>query len=156
MSDALPLEIERKYLLSGLPRLPRPLHRLRVEQGYIPGTRLRERIRRVQDGAEVRYYRTMKFGRGVTRTEIEEETTAEIFRALWRVTLGKRVRKRRYLVPAGERTWEIDRFRDRDLVLAEIELESADEEVVFPKWLERYIVREVTDDPNYGNYRLAR
>ncbi|HSJ15425.1 MAG TPA: CYTH domain-containing protein [Longimicrobiales bacterium] len=153
---ALPLEIERKYLLSGMPRLPRPHRRLRVEQGYVPGKALRERVRRVREGAETRYYRTMKFGRGVSRTEIEEETTAAVFRALWRVTLGKRVRKRRYVVPDGARCWEIDRFADRNLVLAEIELERADEEVRFPDWLGHYIVREVTDEPAYGNYRLAR
>jgi CYTH domain-containing protein len=156
MSDELPLEIERKYLLSEMPRLPKPYRRLRVDQGYVPGQKLRERVRRIREGAETRYYRTLKFGRGVSRTEIEEETTAEVFRALWRVTLGKRVRKRRYVVPDGARCWEIDRFSDRDLVLAEIELEDPDEEIRFPPWLARCLVREVTDEPEYGNFRLAR
>jgi CYTH domain-containing protein len=150
------LEIERKYLLSEFPRLPRPVRVLRIEQGYVPGKKLRERVRRVREGPETRYYRTMKFGRGVSRPEIEEETTADVFRALWRVTLGKRVRKRRYVVSDGALTWEIDRFSDRDLVLAEVELDAIDQEVVIPAWLEPYLVREVTDEPEYGNYRLAR
>ena len=156
MSESLPVEIERKYLLSGMPRLPRGARRLRIDQGYVPGRKLRERVRRVREGSETRYYRTLKFGRGVTRTEIEEETTPEVFRALWRITIGKRIRKRRYVVDVGARCWEIDRFSDRDLVLAEIELEHADEPVHFPAWLERFVVREVTDDPAYGNYHLAR
>ena len=92
---------------------------------------------------------------GAVRVEVEEETTAALFAALWRLTKGRRVRKRRYRVPDGERTWEIDRFLGRDLVLAEIELPAADARVTFPEWLVPYVVREVTDDGAYTNARLA-
>jgi CYTH domain-containing protein len=66
------------------------------------------------------------------------------------------VRKRRYVVAAGERRWEIDEFLDRPLVLAEIELGSEDEEVVVPGWLARFVEREVTDEPEYLNVKLAK
>ena len=61
-------------------------------------------------------------GRGVSRIEAEEATTERVFRALWPLTAGKRVRKERFFVRAGGLTWEIDRFLDIDLVLAEVEL----------------------------------
>jgi CYTH domain-containing protein len=52
--------------------------------------------------------------------------------------------------------WEIDVFEDRPLVLAEVELPSADAEAPPPAWLARHVVREVTDDPAYANSALAR
>ena len=54
------------------------------------------------------------------------------------------------------RTWEIDQFLDRDLVLAEVELPSAATEVTVPPWLAPVVRREVTDEPAYGNAELSR
>ncbi len=152
------IEIERKYLLSGLPS-PMPKRRVeRIEQGYLPGERLIERVRRVRQGKETRHYRTVKGGAGLARIELEEECSAVVFAALWRLTKGRRVRKRRHLVTAdaGTTRWEIDQFSDRDLVLAEIELPSIDAEVVLPDWLSPFVVREVTGEPAYLNAVLAQ
>jgi len=74
---------------------------------------------------------------------------------MWPLTEGRRIRKRRHAVADGARTWEIDEFLDRDLVLAEIELRSATEEVQLPHWVAAVLVREVTDEPAYTNARLA-
>jgi CYTH domain-containing protein len=52
--------------------------------------------------------------------------------------------------------WEIDRFVDRDLVLAEVELPAADTPITFPAWLEPHIVREVTGEAGYVNVNLAK
>ena len=150
-------EIERKFLLRELPadvgRYPSAI----IDQGYIPGTAVRERVRRTQRGTALRYFRTIKVGTGVERLEFEEETTDTFFVAVWPLTEGHRVRKRRYDVPSGDRLWEIDEFLDRDsLVLAEIELERADEPVVPPAAIAAVIVREVTDEPGFSNYRLSR
>jgi CHAD domain-containing protein/CYTH domain-containing protein len=150
------LEIERKYLLDGFPTVPERAEVLEVEQGWLPGQRLMERLRRVQGDAGERFFRAVKLGSGVRRIEIEEATDAELFAALWPSTHGRRVVKTRYRVPDGDSWWEIDRFGDRDLVLAEIELRSPDAPVHFPPWLEGHVVREVTDDPAYLNVNLAR
>lgn len=150
------LEIERKYLLRGLPERVRGVAPLLVEQGYIPGTLIRERIRRTERGGATRWYRTFKSGTGLVREELEEETTAEIFEAMWPLTLGRRIFKRRYEVPEGSHLWEVDEFTDRELVLAEVELSRADEVVEIPDWLAPWLVREVTDDPAYRNSVLAR
>ncbi|MDF2775486.1 MAG: hypothetical protein K0S86_4987, partial [Geminicoccaceae bacterium] len=105
---------------------------------------------------EVRYYRTVKLGDGVARTEIEEPTTEAIFEAMWPLTKGRRLRKRRYVVAVDGKTWEIDDFKTRDLVLAEIELESEDEPVTFPLWLAPRVEREVTGEAAYQNINLAK
>jgi CYTH domain-containing protein len=105
---------------------------------------------------DVRYYRTVKTGEGVTRTELEEETTETVFETMWPLTRGHRLRKRRFAVDVDGRTWEIDEFRNRDLVLAEIELGSEDEDVVFPDWLAPAVQREVTTEPEFQNINLAR
>lgn len=150
------LEIERKYLLRALPPVD-GAPSVVVDQGYVPGATIRERVRRMrhEDGTE-RYVRTIKLGKGMARQEFEEETTREIFDALWAITGGKRLRKRRYFVADGDVTWEIDEFLDRELVLAEVEIPSVDYEVRIPGWLAPYLDREVTDDPAYGNHALAR
>jgi CYTH domain-containing protein len=98
----------------------------------------------------------VKLGEGVARTEIEEETTEAIFQVLWPLTRGRRLRKRRFEVTANGHTWEIDEFKNRDLVLAEIELDSEDDDVTFPEWLEPAVQREVTTEPEFQNINLAR
>jgi CYTH domain-containing protein len=98
----------------------------------------------------------VKVGAGLTRVEHEEETTAEVFKRAWPLTKGRRVRKRRHEVPAGEFVWHIDEFSGRKLVLAEIELPSEDTAVEPPEWLRPHIVRDVTDEPEYQNVNLAR
>ena len=150
-------EIERKFLLSAMPRLDGVETEIRqIEQGYLPGERLAERVRRVRTPAGTRWYRTVKLGSGVSRIEVEEETTERIFRTLWSLTKGRRVRKRRYRVPHDGLVWEIDRFRGQRLVLAEVELPAEDTPVEIPEWLTPVLVREVTGDPAYVNLNLAR
>ncbi|MFL5385915.1 MAG: CHAD domain-containing protein [Longimicrobiaceae bacterium] len=151
-------EIERKYLLKRMPaiRTLPEVELLEIDQGYIPGERLAERVRRTRRGDEVKYYRTVKLGKGISRTEIEEETTERIFRRLWPLTRGKRVRKRRYRIRDNGFTWEVDRFRDRRLVLCEVELPTEDTHAEPPKWLRREIVRDVTGEGEYANINLAK
>jgi len=148
--------MERKFLLRAMPRLPAGARVLRIDQGWIPGVRLRERLRRTREGEHTTYYRAVKLGSGLKRLELEEQTTPEVFRALWRLTRGKRIRKLRYVVAAGGRAWEIDRFPALGLVLAEIELGSEEEPVQIPEWLSPVIEREVTGEVEYTNYSLAR
>jgi adenylate cyclase len=157
-------EIERKYLLRALPAVAAAAPAVEIDQGYLPGERILERIRRIRrveggvpvDVEQARYFRTVKLGSGVERLEFEEETTEVFFLTVWPLTRGRRVQKRRYTVASGRYEWEIDEFIDRPLVLAELELEHAQQPVNPPLWLVPLIEREVTDDAEYSNYRLAR
>lgn len=148
-------EIERKFLLAALPPEAAAAPVEEIEQGWLPGERLRERLRRVVDADGERFYRTVKLGSGVQRLELDEQTSAELFGALWPHTAGCRVAKRRYRVHDGALTWEIDEFRDRDLLLAEVELSDPAMAVTIPAWLAPHLVREVTGDPAYVNLNLA-
>ena len=149
------VEIERKYLLRGLPPNMPPASLQEIAQGYLPGRRLVERIRRVREDDAERYYRTVKLGAGMVRTEVEEACSREVFEALWALTEGRRVHKRRHVVAQGTLHWEIDEFTDRDLVLAEIELPSVDLTAELPAWLLAQIEREVTGEAEYVNANLA-
>lgn len=149
------VEIERKYLLSALPRLPAGATTLEIEQGWIPGTRILERLRCTRSPQGVRHFRTIKLGTGIRRVEVEEEIPAELFARMWPLTDGRRIAKRRHCVPHGALLWEIDEFAGRDLVLAEIELPAVDTPVLMPPWLASVVVREVTGDPAYVNANLA-
>jgi CYTH domain-containing protein len=151
----VPLEIERKFLLSGLPEAAASAPSVRIEQGWMAGERIRERLRRVSDASGERFFRTIKLGSGLTRAEYEEAITREMFEPLWELTAGSRIAKRRYKLPDGDRVWEIDAFEDRDLVTAEIELPAPDAELSLPDWLAPLVVREVTGDPAYSNVNLA-
>lgn len=150
-------EIERKYLLRELPTLPDDATVVEIEQGYVPGTNVLERLRRVRsiDGEVMRHVRTVKLGEGIVRTEVEEEISTELFARMWPLTEGRRIQKRRYAARGDDHTWEIDEFLDRDLVLAEVELTEAREQVELPAWLAAAVVRDVTDEREYTNAALA-
>ncbi len=151
------VEIERKFLLHSVPDAASRTPGIRIAQGWLPGERLRERLRRsVHPDGRVEWTRTVKLGTGVRRVELEEPTDPMLFESLWPLTAAARVEKVRHAVPDGAFTWEIDVFLDRPLLLAEVELPSEDTVVQLPEWLAPCVEREVTGDPAYVNANLAR
>ncbi len=153
------VEIERKLLLGAAPDVPAAAVTsvVEIDQGYLPGSRIGERVRRITDGDGVRYVRTVKMGRGIARIEVEEEIDVALFAQLWALTDGRRLRKQRTrAVDEQSRTWEIDVFLDRDLVVVEIELDRVDDDATPPPWIAAQVVRDVTDEPAYSNAQLAR
>ncbi|MFO0872398.1 MAG: hypothetical protein U0575_00315 [Phycisphaerales bacterium] len=169
-TDAAPLEIERSYLLRAMPPLPTDetgaidgtvVEVLRIAQGYLPDDakstlgvegRLR-RLEHVDGRVELRH--TVKTGFGLVRTEVERSIDAAEFNRLWPHTAGRRLTKTRHRIRAGDFAWEIDRFHEVDLVLAEVELPSATTVAPIPSWLAPLVVREVTDEPEYRNSQIA-
>jgi adenylate cyclase len=147
------MEIERKFLIESPPRhLPEP--GVAIDQGYLAVG---------DDGSEVRVRRagerltlTAKRGDGLVRGEHEVELSAEQFDALWPATEGRRLRKTRFRVPAGELTIELDLYAGElsGLAVAEVEFPSIDAADTFeaPAWFGA----EVTDDPRYKNRALAQ
>lgn len=151
------VEIERKYLLRSLPSAVATAPWIDIDQGYLPGERILERVRRTRSASgETHYFRTVKLGAGVQRFEFEEETDELFFTTVWPLTRGRRVQKRRYTIVSDGVEWVVDEFRDRSLVLAEIELDSASATIHIPPWLSAVLDRDVTDEGDYTNYRLAR
>ena len=157
-------EVERVFLLDRMPELPSGHTLWRIEQGYLlpppesePGQAPEGRIRRttLPDGT-TRMTHTIKRGMGLVREEQEGEITPETFASLWPLTEGRRIRKDRIRVREGSLVWEIDRFLDFELFLAEVELPNVETPVEPPAWLQPRILREVTEEPAFRNYELAR
>lgn len=147
-------EIERKFLLSGLPEGLVEYPQMEIRQGYLivtqDGTELR--IRQKAD----RFFQTIKMGEGLSRTEIEIEIDVAQFEALWPHTDGRRVDKVRYKVPVGRHVAELDLFEGRlaGLRMVEVEFPSVAASQSFdpPAWFGV----EVTEDKRYKNKWLAQ
>ena len=145
-------EIERKYLLSEAPEWLEECPSEVIEQGYLAlEDEVEVRIRRRGGGHRL----TVKSGSGLVRGEQEIELSADQFEALWPLTEGRRVSKRRYLRESEQGTFEIDVFDGElaGLLVAEMEFGSVEASEAFdpPAWLGV----EVTGDRRYVNRSLA-
>lgn len=69
-------EIEQKSLLTRLPTLPGAESPVEIEQGYLPGERLIERVPRIRSDEGEELVRTVKEESGLTRLEVEEPVSA--------------------------------------------------------------------------------
>lgn len=145
-------EIERKFLVAGDYKQA-AVSSSHIVQGYIgrtPSLTFRIRLR------DERGYLTVK-GRtdkaGMSRDEWEYEIPAADARELLAHSDGS-IEKRRYMVPAGRHTFEVDEFfgANEGLTMAEVELSSPDEAFERPAWLGD----EVTGDKRYYNSRLLK
>jgi adenylate cyclase len=89
----------------------------------------------------------------IQRQEFEYAIPLDEARELLDLFCLRTVSKKRYIVKYAGQTWEIDVFeQDNDgLVIAEIELNDADEKFVHPPWLGD----EVSSQPRYYNTELA-
>lgn len=146
------LEIERKFLLHHLPDLADESG-ARIVQGYLRADERASVRVRITDG-QARL--TVKGAQhGITRTEFEYDIPTEDARVLLDdLIVGDRIEKRRFQVPFDGRTWELDVFEgvNAGLVVAEIELDSEQDEPTLPAW----VGREVSDDPRFLNASLCR
>jgi adenylate cyclase len=146
------IEIERKFLLAGLPPTMRLARREPIRQGYVAldgDTEVRVRI------TPERAVLTIKSGHGGVRLEEEVVLDKRQGDALWELTEGRRLQKARRRVRVGDDVVEVDEYGGAldGLVVAEVEFDDEEAAGRFrpPPWFER----EVTDDPRYSNRRLA-
>jgi CYTH domain-containing protein len=158
------LEIERKYLLDGAPSAAElaalGARETRLEQVYL----LRaddwvRRVRRIEAEGQSRHVLTRKRDRsGIVREEIEVDLSPEEYgRLAAEADPARRViRKVRHVIPYGRWTLELDVFSEpAGLVLLEVELDHPDETPELPPSIAARVVREVSTEPAYANYRLA-
>ena len=164
-----PLEIERVWLLKGMPKIPDHAESWNILQGYLPQPTpdaqmdtdshtvpVVGRIRSIEKmNGELTYTHTIKRGEGLVREELERLITREAFSEAWNSTRGRRITKTRWRVTEGSYTWEIDDLQRLGIVLAEVELQASSDDPEIPKWLEPSILREVTEEPEYRNAALA-
>lgn len=163
MQNAVPLEIERKYLI----RLPDEglLDRLAVsrdwiEQSYLipeePGLTDRVRARRAVGGETVYTHTVKRPLSAMTHGEDEKAIDEAEYRELLKRADSQlnTIYKTRWCIPFGGYTLEVDRYPFwSDRAILEIELRSEDEQPALPEWVE--LIRELTGDKRYSNRRLA-
>ena len=147
-------EIDRRYLLSGLPPGTSGAPALEILEGWLVGEQVCESVRRVRGPDGERYYRTLR-RRGSGLAEAEEELAKPVFEGLWPLTGGRRLERRRYRLLEAGIAWDIDSFADRALVLAVARLPAFASAAPPPEWLRPLVVRDVTDDSAYGAEALA-
>lgn len=148
------LEIERKFLVADDSYKSTAFHSDRIAQGYLcreGGNSARVRVRGDKG------YITIKgpsMDGGISRFEWEKEIPAGEAWELLNLCHGGIIDKTRYLVKCGKHTFEVDEFYgdNEGLVMAEVELESPDEEFERPQFLGK----EVTGDRRYYNSSLTR
>lgn len=147
------MEIERKFLVRRDGAFKeRAFASKRIKQGYFKADNT-VRIRISDDHAFLTIKGPSADG-GLSRYEFEKEITLDEAHHLLELCEPGTIDKTRYLVRAGRHTYEIDEFYgdNEGLVVAEIELESADAEFEKPDFLGP----EVTGDRRYYNTSLRR
>lgn len=146
------LEIERKYLIQSMDWLSEEVKsRHEIQQAYLfQDTSKSLRIRIKNELA----FATLKMGKGISRHEFEYEIPLLDAQEMIQLAQLKCLSKTRYEIYVHEHLWEVDVFHGKyeGLMLAEIELTSANESFVLPAW----IGKEVTDDPSYLNANLFK
>ena len=145
------MEIERKFLIPELPENLEQYPCRLIEQGYL-NTDPVVRVRRDDSAC----YLTYK-GKGLlAREEYNLPLTEEAYRHLIRKADGRIITKRRYMLPCGPYTIELDVFLGElaPLVIAEVEFPDlkAAEDFIPPDWFGQ----DVTMDPAYHNSVLSR
>jgi len=90
----------------------------------------------------------------ISRNEFEYKIPLEEARELISLSDEVPIEKNRYLLTDNGFTWEVDVFEDlnKGLIIAEIELDSEDQEFDKPEWL----LDEVSDDPRFYNSNLQQ
>ena len=146
-------EIERKFLVDGDYKSEAHTH-YRIVQGYLSS--VPERVVRIRINNDTAYLtiKSTVSDSEFTRYEWEKEIPVEDAQEILKFCEQEIIEKTRYLVNVGAHLFEVDEFygSNQGLVVAEVELESENEEFERPDWLGE----EVTSDSRYYNSMLVK
>lgn len=150
-------EIERKFLLKNQDWKALAHKQTHFAQGYLnditdKSSKSSVRVRIEGDKANMNI-KSLEIG--LSRDEYEYEIPLEDGqKILATLATGPVIEKVRYLVKVGTHTWEIDEFfgENEGLVVAEVEMQSEDEEFEIPSWAGR----EVTEEVRFYNISLSK
>jgi CYTH domain-containing protein len=143
-------EIERKYLIND-DSWRQGASGTTYRQGYL--STVKERTVRVRTIDDKGFLTIKGITIGATRREYEYEIpTADANEMLDELCEKPIIEKTRFKISHAGLTWEIDEFSgvNQGLIVAEVELESEDQNIDFPPW----VGVEVSGDPRYFNSNL--
>ena len=121
-------------------------------QGYL--SRDKKRTVRVRVAGELAFITIKGITNGMERLEFEYPIPLEdANEMLETMCLKPLIEKLRYKIMSDGHLWEVDEFigDNEGLIVAEVELKSADEHVIIPNW----VGQEVTGDLKYYNSNLV-
>lgn len=147
------METERKFLVKG--EFKHLAHsNNRIVQGYISTDPERTVRIRISDNSGFITIKGKTDSTGLSRYEWEKEIDLADAENLMKICQPGIISKIRYLVKSGNHIFEVDEFdmENRGLVIAEIELQSQNEEFQRPQWLGE----EVTGQMKYYNSMLIQ
>jgi len=146
-------EIERKFLVKGEYK-PFVKETVRIVQGYLCSGPERTVRVRLKSGKGFLTVKGAGSNSGMSRFEWEKEITEQEAESLLQICKPGLIDKTRNIIEAGGHIYEVDEFygENEGLILAEIELQSEDEEFSRPGWLGE----EVTGDRRYYNSMLVK
>ena len=143
-------EIERKYLIKD-DTWRKDASGTTYRQGYL--STVKERTVRVRTIDDKGFLTIKGITIGATRREYEYEIPmADANEMLDELCEKPIIEKTRFKISHAGLTWEIDEFAgvNQGLIVAEVELESEDQNIDFPAW----VGEEVSGDPRYFNSNL--
>ena len=147
-------EIERKFKVKNDAYKAEAVKVVRITQGYLSSVPERTVRIRLKDEEAFITIKGATNNRGTTRFEWEKSIS--VSEALQLLSLCEQgvIDKRRYIVPVGKYTFEVDEFYgdNEGLVMAEIELPDENATFTKPDWLGE----EVTGDGRYYNAMLVK
>ena len=162
LGETAPYEIERKFLIeypdtSWLDNLP-ACHKVPITQYYLRSEPNQEiRVRQRGESGEAIFTLTEKSLKGTRKHLVRQRRLTEREYEMLLMQADPKMRqidKTRYCLTYEGQYFEIDIFPCwDDQAIAEIELSSEGEDVLFPP--EIRVIREVTGDPNYRNAVIA-
>ncbi|AMJ57200.1 MULTISPECIES: CYTH domain-containing protein [Stenotrophomonas] len=152
------IEIERKFLVTDDSWRAAAHAVIPMAQGYINDmaamdSGAQKASVRVRIQGDEAYLNIKSRELGHTRQEFDYPVPVNEARELLALCVGGLIDKRRHLVQHDGLLWEVDEFLgdNAGLVVAEVELESADQVFAKPDWAGA----EVTDELRYYNLALA-
>ena len=143
-------EIERKFLVDKT-KLPKLENGITIKQGYINTND--ESVVRIRYTNEISYLTIKGKRKGITRSEYEYEIPSNDAKEMLEELCHKiYIEKTRYIININNKKWEIDLFYglNSNLIIAEVELDSEDEEIKIPNW----VISEISKDSKYTNKYL--
>jgi len=148
------IEIERKFLVESNAYKAQASSKSRIVQGFLnthPERTVRVRVKGDMGFLTIKGESNKA---GTSRFEWEKRIDKRDAEALLNLCEEGVLEKTRYEVSFGEHIFEVDEFHgeNQGLVVAEVELNSEDEEFEKPDWL----AKEVTGDVRYYNSQLSK
>jgi len=153
-------EIERKYLVKQAEwrshkeqiLQQNPAMGKKYSQGYIPtsnGTTVRVRIIGTQGYLTIKS-KTLGYTRAEFEYPIPVVDAEQMLNSLCQQPL---IDKIRYKINYQDLVWEVDEFKgeNQGLIVAEVELESENQQIDIPYWIDREV-----NDPKYFNSNLIK